>query len=314
MSYRWSLALVIAGLSASGVAEACPSTYSGYSCNGGSTADICQVTTATNWECDLVRNGDSASASVTVVGGYSTYDYSAWGTDAAGNNFCCTLTGTTLDRVAVFGGTYADSISFTTTITGVTYDLDNMGTASTLTGFAGGRAGNDTIYGSNATGGDYLDQLHGDDDSDTVRGYSGGDEITGDAGNDTLYGGNGADTLHGNDGDDTIYGEGGADSITGDGGADTIVGGGDADFIVGNTGADRVSGSAGNDSINGDEGADILCGGSDADSLCGGMDDDQLWGDNGTDSALGSAGTDSCAAETINECESTLSRKPSTCP
>ena len=314
MSYRWSLAFVIAGLSVPGVASACPSTYSSYACNGGSAADICQVTTETNWECDLVRNGDTVAGSVTAVGGLGSDDYSAWGTDAAGNNFCCNLSGIDLDRVAVFGGSYADTISFTTTVSGVAYDLENMGAASTLVGFVGARGGNDTVYGSNTTGSSYADMLHGDDGNDTLRGYAGGDEITGDLGNDTLYGGSGADTLHGNDGDDTIYGEGGADSITGDGGDDIVNGGGDSDFIVGNTGADRVSGGAGNDSINGDEGNDILCGGSDADSICGGMDDDQLWGDGGTDSALGGAGTDSCSAETINECESTLSRKPSTCP
>lgn len=313
MSFRSAALLLCSGLLTSGVASACPSTYAGYTCAGSGATSVCQVLNETNWVCDLTANGDSAAGTITVVSGYATYDYAAWGTDATGASFCCTTTGVTLARVAVFGGSYDDTVALTTTITGVEYDLENVGAAANLTGFVDGRQGADTLYGSNADGDDYQDALHGGDDDDTLRGYAGGDELTGDAGDDVVYGGNGADRVHGDAGADTIYGEGGADTILGDADDDVIVGGGDADLLLGNAGADRISGSAGNDILDGDAGADVLCGGSDDDSLSGGGDKDQLWGDSGTDLATGGTGVDSCSADTAT-CDTTLSRKPSRCP
>ncbi len=297
----------------SSTAWACPGAYAGLECDGGATINICTQAPTSVWGCNLSANGDSAAASITIVSALTSYDYSAWGQDSAGNLFCCELTSDDVNRISVSGSAYADTISFTTTVSGVTYDLANMGTASRLVGFVAGHAGSDIIYGSN-TSSSYDDQLHGDEDADTIYGNSGADEITGDLGNDTISGGSGKDVLHGNDGDDTIDGDGGEDTITGDAGADTLRGGGDIDLIVGGTGADKIDGGAGDDKLMGNENADAICGGNGNDSICGGADDDQLWGGNDTDSAIGRAGSDACGAEAVQECETTLTSKPASCP
>lgn len=298
----------LVSLAISGTAFACPGSYATAACDTGG-ADICMMANTT-FDCDLARNGDSTTSTLTAVYGYSgSYDYSVWGTDAAGNDFCCEVTDSTLERVSVMGSAHADTIAFNYGA----YNLENHGAVSRVTGWAAGAGGNDVISGSNSTG-SYLDSLHGDEDSDTIYGYEGKDEITGDAGNDTIYGGNGGDILHGNDGDDTVYGEAGDDAITGDAGADKIVGGDGADFLNGNLGNDGISGSGGGDVVMGNEGQDHICGDNGTDDLCGGADDDQLWGGGGTDEADGGLGTDKCSAEANMACESTLTGKPSNCP
>lgn len=297
----------------SSAAWACPGAYAGLECDGGATINVCSQSPTEVWGCNLSANGDSGAANITIVSAVTSFDYSAWGEDSAGNSFCCELTSSDVNRVSVSGSLYADTISFTTTISGVTYDLANMGSSTKLIGFVAGHGGDDVINGSNTTA-DYDDQLHGDDGADTVNGNNGADEITGDLGNDYITGGSGKDVLHGNDGDDTIYGDGGEDNITGDAGNDIIRGGGDNDLVVGGTGLDSIDGDAGNDKLMGNEGVDAICGGNGNDSICGGADDDQLWGGNNTDSATGRAGVDACSAESIQECESTLTTKPTACP
>lgn len=292
-------------------AEACPGAYASASCDGGATSDICMLAAGSVWECDISRNGQTAGGSFTAVYGYGgTYDYSAWGTDEAGNNFCCQITNSALNRVSVHGGIYADTLSFQYS----TYDLSNHGAVARFFGFAAGGGGDDTISGSRSSAADYFDLLHGDGGNDTIYGYDGVDEITGDLGDDFLDGGTGADIIHGNDGDDAIYGGDGNDTITGDSGDDTVDGGVGDDFITGGDGADGISGGWGTDCLMGNDGADALCGDNGDDSLCGGADDDQIWGGSGTDDGDGGEGIDACKVETSMECEVALGGKPATCP
>ena len=302
------LSILVIGASSS--AYACPATYAAYTCDGGTGLDICELSAGTVWECNLAKNGTTTGGSITAVYGISaTNDYSAWGTDAAGNNFCCELTSSTLDRVSLTGSPNDDTLAFTY----LTYNLDNHGGVSKITAWAGGRGGNDTIYGSYSASGQF-DSLHGDEGNDTIYGYDGADEVTGDSDNDVLFGGNGADIIHGNDGNDTIYGGDGGDSITGDGGVDQIDAGDGTDFVTGGSDGDTITGGNGQDCLMGNEGNDALCGDGGNDSLCGGADDDQIFGGGGTDDADGGQGTDACSGETSIECESTLTKKPATCP
>lgn len=305
---------LIVGLTSSTAYADCPGAFAGLSCDPGTGRDTCEIGPSTVLTCHGDANGLSSGATMTIISGYDDYDYTAWGTDSTGHNFCCEVTAPDVERVALFGTPYGDTLALTATVGGVVYDLANMGTAGHLVGLVAGNSGADTIYGSNTTGNSYNDSLHGDGDNDLIYGFGGRDEITGDLGDDIIYGGGGDDIVHGNDGNDTLYGEGGADTITGDAGNDILDGGGDNDIVLGGPGIDYMSGSGGDDHMNGDDGADAICGGNGNDSLCGGADDDQLWGGGDDDMAEGQTGTDACSAEHIQTCESTLTSKPATCP
>lgn len=314
MHTRSLMIALIVGLTSSTAYADCPGAFKGLTCDGGTGHNVCEIGPTTVFICHGDANGLSSGATMTVVSGLDDFDYAAWGTDSTGHNFCCEASSDDVERVALFGTPYADTLTLTTTVSGVVYDLANMGTTSRLVGLVSGNGGADTIYGSNTTASSYADSLHGDGDNDTVYGFSGKDEITGDLGDDTIYGGGGDDILHGNDGNDVLYGEGGADTLTGDAGTDSLIGGGDNDVLLGGTGNDAISGSGGDDHMNGDDGTDAICGGNGNDSLCGGADDDQLWGDSGDDMGDGQTGTDACSAEHLQACESTLTTKPATCP
>ncbi len=90
-----------------------------------------------------------------------------------------------------------------------------------------GRAGNDTLYGSD----DSEDTLYGNRGNDTLVGNDGSDVLVGGYGFDTLYGGDGADDLNGGAGNDylngfyTIPADIGieSDTLEGGTGADTFV-------------------------------------------------------------------------------------------
>ncbi|MBW4549336.1 MAG: hypothetical protein KME25_33745 [Symplocastrum torsivum CPER-KK1] len=90
-----------------------------------------------------------------------------------------------------------------------------------------GRAGNDTLYGSD----DSEDTLYGNRGNDTLVGNDGSDILVGGYGFDTLYGGDGADDLNGGAGNDylngfyTIPADIGieSDTLEGGTGADTFV-------------------------------------------------------------------------------------------
>ena len=294
-------------------AAACPGTYATASCSGGASFDVCGATTGSTWGCNLIANGEVGDASLTAVSGITAYSYSVWGTDSAGNDFCCQTSDSSIDTIVMLGSHHNDTMAFTYTSGGTTYNLENRGTAGKLASIISALEGQDTLYGAQTTS-SYNEALHGDGDDDLIYGGSGGDELTGDAGDDEIWGGAGGDIIHGNDGNDLIYGETVSDSLTGDAGDDILSGGDNADIIVGGVGIDYIGGGAGADSLMGTDGNDVVCGDAGSDSLCGGADDDQLWGDSGTDNANGRIGTDSCSAETKQECESTLASKPAVCP
>ena len=57
-------------------------------------------------------------------------------------------------------------------------------------------------------------------------------------GNDTITGGNGVDDLHGEDGNDSLLGGANNDTLNGDDGNDTLDGGTGADVMIGGQGND----------------------------------------------------------------------------
>jgi Ca2+-binding RTX toxin-like protein len=93
-----------------------------------------------------------------------------------------------------------------------------------------GRAGNDTLYGS-------------DDSEDTLYGNRGNDGLFGYGGNDSLFGGYGVDYLYGDAGNDSLFGGYGVDYLYGGAGNDILIGYAnstefEADTLEGGTGAD----------------------------------------------------------------------------
>lgn len=94
------------------------------------------------------------------------------------------------------------------------------------TPLAYGRAGNDTLFGSD----DREDLVYGNRGNDTLFGNGNNDVLVGGYGSDTLYGGSGADNLIGGAGNDYLIGYGGGtepefdfDALEGGTGADTFV-------------------------------------------------------------------------------------------
>lgn len=265
-----------------GTAWACPGGYSTASCDGGATSDVCEVAAGHIYECDLTRNGGTSSGNLTAVYGYGgSYDYSVWGDDAAGNAFCCQVTNTSLDQVMALGGSGGDTLAFTYSTGGTTYNLSAHPSALLVRGLAFGRGGDDTITGSGQSLGTYRDELQGDDGDDTIAGGNG---------NDTIFGGEDNDTLQGDDGDDTLHGD---------------------------PGADDIAGGNGNDTLLGDDGIDFICGDNGSDMLQGGASGDVLWDSSGVNSGNGGTGTDDCGGSgTIYQaCETnTYSSRPSGCP
>ncbi len=172
-----------------------------------------------------------------------------------------------------------------------------------------GRAGNDTIYGSNSA----RDDINGDDGSDYLYGYGGDDYLYGGDGNDYMNGGSGTDHLYGQNGSDRLYSGGGSyDYLYGGNGNDYLYGGtyttnylyGDADndnlyggsyrdYLHGGAGGDSIYGYAGDDYLYGEDGDDYLNGGSGSDRLFGGNGNDRLYSGGGSyDYLYGGNGND----------------------
>lgn len=108
--------LILAWAATAAPAWACPLPNSGHACEGLATDDICGYESSAVWMYHVTVNGDTAGATITVVGGYDAgYDYSTWGTDTAGSLSCCSVAGTALTTVAVQGGTDACSAETTQT-------------------------------------------------------------------------------------------------------------------------------------------------------------------------------------------------------
>jgi len=179
-----------------------------------------------------------------------------------------------------------------------------------------GTTGNDTLTGSNNSGGDGgYDSISGGDGNDSISGLSDDDTLVGGNGNDSLVGGSGADSMDGGADNDTFTGDTGGDTIVGGTGTDTldysafatnltvslpsttagtgtINDGGTADsfssievFLLG-SGGDTFTGKTGTgsqaDSVSGGSGADSLLGGDGNDTLDGGLGNDTINGEGGT--------------------------------
>lgn len=163
---------------------------------------------------------------------------------------------------------------------------DSFHNATSITSFAEGGAGNDTLIGG--SGGD---SLAGGPGNDYLRGMDGidwlfGEDLTfasADPGVDIIYGGPGNDIIFGGGGDDWLYGEEGRDQIGGGDQNDYIMGGADGDILSGQNGDDNLFGDDGNDEIFGGDGKDILYGGNGNDKLTGGYGADELYGEAGND-------------------------------
>lgn len=222
-----------------------------------------------------------------------------------------------------------DLIDGSTTTTGFSVDLSNLGGPTGCKAGAGlglctdvenatGGSGNDILTGSAIS-----NVLIGGAGFDTIAAGGGNDRVEGGAGNDTLAGGTGADTLvyvnapsgevidlqlgfaSGGDGDDAIgffeivLGSDFNDQITGGQGTFfdvnlRIRGRGGNDLITGSSSNDTLAGGGGNDTVRGGAGDDILRGAAGNDSLFGSSGDDFLFGGRGTDRGRGGSGDDRC--------------------
>jgi Ca2+-binding RTX toxin-like protein len=152
--------------------------------------------------------GGLASGSVTVGGAVLYGD--------KGND---TLYGTVANSKAdtLYGGDDNDLLSPVKT------DATNYQSFGSVTLFAYGGGGADSVYGSDAG-----DSLFGGAPGETL---DGNDTVMGRDGNDTMFGNGGADSLNGANGTDSIIGGDGNDSITGGSGSDTLTGGAGADYF-----------------------------------------------------------------------------------
>ncbi len=153
-----------------------------------------------------------------------------------------------------YGGTGIDTVSYTTSDSGVIVDMTNAA--------AGGGDGlGDTFY--------KIEIVRGSSFDDTIRGTKASDHLEGGNGNDILEGRGGADQLFGGDGFDFASYEHSASSVfvslvplvanSGDAQGDQY------DSIEG------LIGSAYNDVLQGDDGDNVLIGGGGKDGLLGGL-------------------------------------------
>ena len=280
-------------LSSVGSAEAaCPSSYATASCKAGGTANIC-ARIGTSFNCNLAQNATNVSGTGYLVWDSVNSEYSAYGVDGDGDNFCCTLSNTTdLAELILSGTTKGDTtLSFYDSSTG--YSANAYGTTLVNARIFGG-GGDDEIYGPDVSS-SLLKVI--------LAGEEGNDEIYGSPGNDIILGGPGGDNLWGLDGNDEMIGEGGND------------------IILGGPGGDNINGGSGQDSLNGDEGTDTIIGGVSNDVLCGGGYTtlaDSFDGMDGSDDICGTAGgqevgtagagIDRCydTSSLVDSCESAL--------
>ncbi|MDB2705254.1 hypothetical protein N9Y67_01795, partial [Pseudomonadota bacterium] len=132
-----------------------------------------------------------------------------------------------------------------------------------------------------ASGGNFDDELRGNEQANSLFGNGGRDLLIGGAGDDHIYGGTDDDSLYGDSGIDTLSGGKGDDFLSGDSGAD---------IVSGDEGDDQLYGGIGNDVLNGGVGGDILNGGAGDDTINGGQGNDTLSGGEGVDNFLFSSG------------------------
>jgi Ca2+-binding RTX toxin-like protein len=188
-----------------------------------------------------------------------------------------------------------------------TIDASSFSTAVTIVG----GEGDDVIIGGNA--------------ADFLVGSAGDDLLSGGDGNDLLFGKAGADTYLGGAGDDTVYLEDELDTFQ-DGGAGTdraiiavdtglsidvgswvsvervsSLDGNDTIDATGNTSGITLTGGNGDDALTGGAGADILLGQDGNDVLSGAGGNDTLIGSTGDDTFIGGAGNDLFIAGSGND-------------
>jgi Ca2+-binding RTX toxin-like protein len=151
--------------------------------------------------------------------------------------------GTGLGDDTYLGGDGADTVVYTSATAGIYVDLDE-GVARSLDQFneendAG--IGNDTLVDiENIVGGNYGDEINGNEESNELFGGAGADILRGRGGDDILSGGPGSDQIYGGSGNDTIWGGGDYDILDGGEGDDYIVGGSFGASIFGGEGNDTV--------------------------------------------------------------------------
>jgi hypothetical protein len=127
-----------------------------------------------------------------------------------------TIDGGAGGRDILYGGRGNDTLSYASSETGVTLNLQNGRTG-------GGSAGDIYYEFENIRGSAFDDTLDGDSGANKIWGGAGGDRIQGNSGNDDLYGEAGNDTIFGGSGDDRITGGAGADRMDGGSGNDTFI-------------------------------------------------------------------------------------------
>jgi Ca2+-binding RTX toxin-like protein len=147
---------------------------------------------------------------------------------------------------------------------------------------AHGRAGDDTIYGSDAA-----NKIYGQDGNDSLYGGAGNDLVDGGNGGDAMIGGTGTNKLYGRDGSDSIFSQG-IDSAWGGPGGDTLTAYNYFDYIPQpdgnptNPNPVKFYGEAGDDWLFGGLATDFLDGGTGNDTVRGSMSD-TLRGGSGND-------------------------------
>jgi Ca2+-binding RTX toxin-like protein len=175
------------------------------------------------------------------------------------------------------------------------YGLDpgTTGVAASLkTGVATGSGWIQTFANiENLSGGNFDDQLTGDDGRNLIDGHSGNDTLTGGKGDDSLYGGKGNDTavFAGRRSDYTITFDSAAqgflvvDSVANRDGRDVLK---DIEsFSFSGEPLNTITGTVRDDSLLGTSAMDLLEGLGGNDTLEGGAADDQLFGGDGIDTA-----------------------------
>jgi hypothetical protein len=289
------------------LANACPGAHASYTCDAGGT-DVCAFDASDRYVCDLAANGETTGGDLTLVANFSsTEEYSAWGTDAAGYDFCCEGSHATLHvtaEVLVYGSTYADEIALSTSVAGTSYDLEwptskpvppgagAPGVPAIMAWEVWAGSGDDTITGSDTPGtaSTTVETLDGEGGNDTIDARAGDDTVLGGFGHDTVYGGPGDDVIRGQFGFDTLYGNAGDDQISGGSGDDDLFGGTDDDTLCGDRGADVVDGMQGLDVVYNLSSFDESYGGPGAPDFCDG------------------------AAGVIAGCEGSVLWRPASCP
>jgi hypothetical protein len=116
-------------------------------------------------QCNMAINGGTSADTATAVtqyNGTSGDDFSIWGTDSAGNDFCCTWNHSQANITGVWllGGSGVSTLylNYNSGAENLSY-LSNS--YLTMEGRVEGRAGADIIHGSYTDSTDYSDVLRG---------------------------------------------------------------------------------------------------------------------------------------------------------